>query len=296
MDKLLHENITCEQHEDKYNISSSAYFGILIVLKQKPNKDCTSIIDIINNANENFAFIISLFNDKNIEALEIASKNPKFTDFMIINIDNNWQDVINVLKTGHIKILSIRNCYMDTEEASKISPYLDKIDNIIFNACNISENNFKKYLDVCNNIKSLSIYNQTFEYEHVEHILLFIENTKIKELNLSGNIEDGLLAIIYAFRFNKFIKKIYICFAFISSTVLKAYNTLLTFNKTLIDIDTGDEIYNNLITQKLEENRQLLKKRINEIENIGCMLMHSEVKISQNVINEFLQFGKNMLI
>ena len=107
-----------------------------------------------------------------------------------------------------------------------------------------------------------------------------------------------------ALHHNKYIKKLYINTELITIEMLDAIYEMLKVNKNITDIYFGDGINifdiskqdAQAIGQKLERNRQLLAERVNEIENIGGMLMHSEVKISQNVINEFLQFSKDMLI
>ena len=159
MDELPHENIECIPDRNKYIISSSAYDEFLIVLQQKPNKNDTSMIDFINNIKTNFTISISLYNDKNIEALEVAGKNPNLIELIInqVNQKPSWQHIEKILKKNNIKILFLLNCYIDNDDQDKILPYLNKINNIKISGGDIAGNKLKKYLDNCHNVKNLSI-------------------------------------------------------------------------------------------------------------------------------------------
>ena len=295
-----------------YNIKSHYYKGIEIIIYTLFDEYGSiteivdigngSFIDIVNNLDIDFEINISLFNSENIELLKIACKNPNFIYLNIKNNNSYWQDIEYVLKNTNIKSLYLHRCNFNGIDNTLL--YFDKIDKIYIYECDIKEKILAKFLNSCLNIKSLYIYVCKFDYFSVKHIIKFIKNTKIHSLNLGIDIKfDYWIMVIMAFQDNKYIKDI--CFKkfgeynHIPIEILDALYEVLLVNKNIIYIDLhrfdgGDETYNNLITQKLEENKQLLAiktlERNNKAAYLYCALQHSEIVIPPNVLNEFLQF------
>ena len=297
------EIITCTDFDNEYHISSSKYNRLTIITKENLDKN-NSLIDIINNIKLEFEIVIEVFHEENIKILEIANKNSKFVGLTIMCLTNGLI-IKNILKDSYIKklYLYIRCADINLDE---ILPYLNKIDNIKLCCCYLSGRYFKKILDSCLNVKNFHIGSNKFENNQIKYIAQFIRKTNTQNLIISYDghgifgEDNDWVTIIASLRVNKYIKNLKIDTDILTLNMLNVLCKILLYNKSIISIDTNpllwDDVYYKVISQKLERNRQLLTKRNNEMENMGGMLMHSEVKINPIILQKFLQFCKNIPI
>lgn len=298
----------------KYNESEGIYISsplhpeLQIIINKNESFEHNpflSLGDLIPKIAFKFTIIIHKINEKSIEILDIAIKNPNFLDITICYIDETqkhaWQYISNILKNHHFETLYLKASNINNDEAYKILPYLNKINNISIDECKLFESELEKLLDNCLNVKNLCIWDsiRVFNYFYTKHIVRFVKKAKTENLNLYCKFQDdNCIMIIMALHDNKYIKKLYFEDEQMTIEILDALYELLKINKNIIHIDfeIRPEYINNeyihFINKKLKENKQLLADKINNIIFINGVLMHSKIS---SISEDFLQFTTKLI-